>query len=293
MRSFEHTFATIAGEADLQLSNGDVGVSETLIERARGRSRRGERVGIVRGTLATRFGTLTVFGVDLLADQQLRERQFPRRHVHLGDELRFVNADDLDRARRRRLRRRRRRRGLDTPLDATGPTGPTRLVMRGTLDPVGPATLFGGAVGLDRPADRAAPVRARGPRRRDRRAPGRPAATATPRPARLRVARRGGRDARRSRERGSEESPASSAVSARSSPSRACSASPSALSSCITRSGAPCCSAAARSPSPGRSATDAPSSRRRSSPRRDASVSSAVSSGSCSRSARRASRSTS
>jgi putative ABC transport system permease protein len=146
MRSFEHTFATIAGEADLQLSNGDVGVSETLIERLAADPGVASVSGIVRGTLATRFGTLTVFGVDLLADQQLRERQFPRRHVHLGDELRFVNAEDsiaLATAFANAAGV-----GLDTPLDATGPTGPTRLVMRGTLDPVGPATLFGGAVGL-------------------------------------------------------------------------------------------------------------------------------------------------
>ncbi len=125
--------------------------------------------------------------------------------------------------------------------------------MRGTLDPVGPATLFGGAVGLvDLPTAQRLFGRAGRVDEID-----------------VLLAAGGDRDAMTRRvqslvagagrspipRRGSEGSPASSAVSARSSPSRACSASPSALSSCITRCGAPCCSAAARSPSPGRSAT--------------------------------------
>ncbi len=146
LRSFEDTLGTLGGHADLELSNGDVGVSEGMIEALAADPGVASVSALVRGTLATRFGTLTVFGVDLLADQALRERQFPRRHVHLGDELRFVNADDSI--------------ALATPFaaaaelapgasfEATGPSGPTRLVVRGTLDPVGPATLFGGAVGL-------------------------------------------------------------------------------------------------------------------------------------------------
>lgn len=146
MRSFEDTFATLTGQADLQLTNGDVGVPETLIEAIAADPGVASVSGLVRGTLATRFGALTVFGVDLLADQQLRERQFPRRHVHLEDELRFVNATDsialaASWATAVGL-------GLGASFDVTAPAGPAALVVRGTLDPVGPATLFGGAIGL-------------------------------------------------------------------------------------------------------------------------------------------------
>ncbi len=144
--SFERTFVTLAGAADLQVSNGDVGVAEALTERIAAEPGIASVSGLLRGTLATPFGTLTVFGVDLLADQTLRERQFPRRHVHLGDELRFVSAPDsialaTDWAARRDLK-------LDAALPTTGPAGASPLVVRGTLDPVGPVTLFGGAVGL-------------------------------------------------------------------------------------------------------------------------------------------------
>lgn len=146
LRSFEHTFATLAGDADLQLSNGDVGVAESWIESLAHDPGVASVSGLVRGMLATPTGSLTVFGVDLLASQALRERQFPRRHVHLGDELRFVNGVDsvalsTSYAAAAGL-------ALGDALDATGPSGAIRLVVRGTLDPVGPATLFGGAVGL-------------------------------------------------------------------------------------------------------------------------------------------------
>ncbi len=148
-RSFEQVFATIAGSADLSVTNGDVGVPEALVEPIAAVPGVASVSALVRGTVATEFGTLTVFGVDLLGDQELRERQFARRHVHIGDELRFVNAVDsialstsfagiaTDGAP-----------GTEAVLDVTGPSGPSRLVVRGALDPVGPATLFGGAVGL-------------------------------------------------------------------------------------------------------------------------------------------------
>lgn len=146
MASFEATFATLTGGADLQITNGDLGVAESLVERVAGDPAVASVSALVRGTLATPHGALTVFGVDLLVDQQLRERQFPRRHVHLGDELRFVNATDSIAlasgwATAAGL-------GRDAAFDATGPAGTSALVVRGSLDPVGPATLFGGAVGL-------------------------------------------------------------------------------------------------------------------------------------------------
>ncbi len=145
-RSFAHAFATIAGHADLQLTNGDLGVPESLLEPLAAVPGVASVSALVRGTLATPAGILTVFGVDLLADQALRERQFPRRHVHLADEIRFVDATDsiaLSTSFATRAGT-----ALDGSIAVTGPTGVDRLVMRGTLDPVGPATLFGGAVGL-------------------------------------------------------------------------------------------------------------------------------------------------
>ncbi len=146
LRSFQHTIETIAGAADLQVANGDVGVPETLVDRIATVPGVASASGLVRGSVRTGQGGLTVFGVDLFADQHLREIQFPRRHVHIPDELRFANAVDsialsTSYAATAGL-------ALGDAFDVVGPTGSSRLVVRGMLDPLGPTSLFGGAVGL-------------------------------------------------------------------------------------------------------------------------------------------------
>jgi len=144
--TFTHAIETIAGNADLQITNGEFGVPEALVEGIAAVPGVASASGLVKGTLRTEHGALTIFGVDLFADQRLRETQFPRRHVHIADELRFANAVDSVAlaspwAEQAGL-------ALGAAFDVTGPAGPARLVARGTLDPIGPTTLFGGAVGL-------------------------------------------------------------------------------------------------------------------------------------------------
>ncbi len=144
--SFEHTVRTIAGDADLQVSNSMAGVPEDLIAAASSTPGVARASGLVQGTLATQWGDLTVFGVDLFADQQIRETQFPREHVKIKDALAFANALDsiaistsfADRAAL----------SVGSTFSATAPIGKTSLTIRGTVDPIGPAALFGGAVGL-------------------------------------------------------------------------------------------------------------------------------------------------
>src|SRR5262249_52763364 len=94
LRSFEHTIETVAGTADWQVVNGDVGVPEALIDRIAALPGVAGTSGVGRGAVRAEPGGLTVFGVDLFADQRLRETQFPRRHVHIADELRFANGVD-------------------------------------------------------------------------------------------------------------------------------------------------------------------------------------------------------
>lgn len=146
LTSFERTVATIAGDADLQISNGMTGVPEGLVETVSRVPGVARAAALVQGRLATEWGDLTVFGVDLFTDQLIRETQFPRRHVHIKDALVFANETDslavsLSFLERAHL-------GLGSVFDAVAPTGTTRLTVRGTLDPVGPAALFGGAVSL-------------------------------------------------------------------------------------------------------------------------------------------------
>lgn len=146
MVSFEQTAETIAGGADLQIANGTVGVPEALIAQVAGLGGVASAAGLIQGTLRTDWGLLTLFGADLLGDQRIRQTQFPRENVRIRDELRFLNSPDsvalstsfADRAGL----------GLGSSLEAVGPAGRTTLTVRGFLDPVGPAALFGGAVAL-------------------------------------------------------------------------------------------------------------------------------------------------
>ena len=144
--SFEYTAQTIAGSADVQIASGTIGVPEDLIARVAALPGVTSAAGLVQATLRTDWGPLTLFGADLLGDQRIRQTQFPKKHVKIPDELRFVNARDsiavstsfADRASL----------ALGSQLIAIGPTGRITLTVRGFLDPVGPVTLFGGAVAL-------------------------------------------------------------------------------------------------------------------------------------------------
>ena len=146
MASFEYTAETIAGSADLQIASGTVGVPEDLIAAVAARPAVASAAGLVQGTLRTDWGPLTLFGADLLGDQRIRQTQFPKRHIKIPDELRFLNAPDsvalsTSFAERAGL-------ALGSAFEAVGPTGRVTLTVRGFLDPVGPAALFGGAVAL-------------------------------------------------------------------------------------------------------------------------------------------------
>lgn len=146
LESFTHTVETISGRADLQISNGSAGVPEELVDRLARSPIVKSASGVLQGTLRTEWGDLAVFGVDLFESQIIRETQFPRTHVHIKDALVFANSTDSIAVSTAFLERA----GLavGSELLAVGPTGKVTLEIRGSLDPVGPAGLFDGAVGL-------------------------------------------------------------------------------------------------------------------------------------------------
>lgn len=146
LASFDHTIQTIAGRADLEVSNGSAGVPETLVETLATAPGVASAAGLLQGTLATPWGDLTVFGVDLFEEQSIRETQFSREHVHIPDKLSFANGLDSIAVSSTFLAR--AGLALDSGLTANSPTGQITLRVRGTLDPAGPAALFDGAVGL-------------------------------------------------------------------------------------------------------------------------------------------------
>ncbi len=146
LASFERTAEAVAGSADLQIANGSAGVPEALIAEVGGVPGVESAAGLIQGTVRTDWGSLTIFGVDLLADQRVRQTQFPREHVHIADELEFVNATDSVALSSSFARRVGCAPGCE--IDVVAPSGRATLTARGVLDPFGPAALFDGAVAL-------------------------------------------------------------------------------------------------------------------------------------------------
>lgn len=149
IKSFEAGLEAIAGTARLQIAGPETGIPDSLAEEAL-------RVPGVESAVAIIDGSLTLpddasfrirtFGIDLLGMVGTRSPQFPREHVHIPDDIRFVNAVDSIALGQPLLDRLHLKVG-DTVRLAT-PGGIRPYVIRGWLDNVGPTKLFGGLVAL-------------------------------------------------------------------------------------------------------------------------------------------------
>ncbi len=145
MESFEHTVMTIAGWAELQASNAAGGLPEELSEELAATPGVAGAEGLIRETVRTPSGDLTVFGVDFLAEQGVWGSQL-RNAVHIRDSATFVAAPDSIAlstifAQRAGI-------ALGSQIEVTSSNGQHVLTVRGLIDPIGPAALFDGAVGL-------------------------------------------------------------------------------------------------------------------------------------------------
>jgi putative ABC transport system permease protein len=150
--SFRSAVEATAGRAELQATNGGAGVPEELVEEIATVPGVAAVAPLVEGfvSLAADGDTLAVFGLDVLGDEE-HESQLPRSAVEVPDELVFLNR--LDSVAVVRGFATARGYDLDRAFDVVGPRGTRPLVVRGFVDPVGPAKLFGGMVALmDLPA---------------------------------------------------------------------------------------------------------------------------------------------
>jgi putative ABC transport system permease protein len=144
--SYERTVAKIAGKASLEITNGEGGVPEELLDEVK-------RAPGVRAAAASVQGfvslpghpgeRLYVFGVDLLADQELRDYQYGAADAEVDDPLVFLAQPDsiavatafLDRLGL----------ALEDRLAVLAPSGTRELTVRASLDvTTGPASLFAG-----------------------------------------------------------------------------------------------------------------------------------------------------
>ena len=144
--SYERTIEKIAGKAALQITNGDVGVPEELLEEVK-------RVPGVRTAAASVQGfvglpafpgeRLYVFGIDLLADQQLRDYQYGAAEATVEDPLVFLAQPDSIAPSTQFLAA--TRLAIDDRLTVLAASGARDLTIRASLDVrTGPASLFAG-----------------------------------------------------------------------------------------------------------------------------------------------------
>ena len=149
LQSFEAGVDAIAGNATLQVAGPETGIPESLTSEVQAVPGVESAIAMIEGTFRTVDGSsepIAIFGVDLIEAVGIRNPQFPREHVHIADELRFLNALDsialgqplLDRLHLT----------IGENLRLATPDGAQTFTVRGSLDAVGPAKLYSGAIGL-------------------------------------------------------------------------------------------------------------------------------------------------
>ncbi len=144
--SFENLVRATAGRADLQVTNGGVGVPEELTEKLLAVAYVTHASPFLSGFVAlpdTPGQMLSVYGFDLLADDETISR-VPRSAIHIPDKGDFIlkpGSVALARSFARSL-------GYDlgSTFKVITPRGAQTLVVRGIVDDVGPVALLGNDV---------------------------------------------------------------------------------------------------------------------------------------------------
>jgi putative ABC transport system permease protein len=149
-RSFEETVNRMAGRAVLEITNGEAGVPEELLDEVRVVPGVEEAAATVQGYVSVPAfpgERLYVFGVDLLVESKLRTYQSGSVEAAMDDPLVFLAQPNSVALTRTFLERHGLHEGDSLRVQA--PSGSRELVIRSTLDVrSGPATLFSGRVAV-------------------------------------------------------------------------------------------------------------------------------------------------
>src|SRR5262249_6322500 len=148
--AYTHTIERLVGKAVLQVTNREVGVPEPLLDAVRTTPGVGAVEASVQGFLpiVDRPGeSLYVFGVDLLAEQTVRDYELTDETGGIEDPLVFLAQADSVAVSTRFLEASGLK--IGDRIFGRGPHGPVALTIRGKLDPTaGFAALFGGRLAI-------------------------------------------------------------------------------------------------------------------------------------------------
>ncbi len=147
--SLRATVEKLAGKATLQVSAGEAGFSEKVLDTVRATPGVQLAEPVIETIVQTSFadeGTLLVLGVDTTGDQQLRDYQFDRTQTQISDPLVFLaqpNSILLSRsfADRHGLK-------VGDKMTIFASDGKKEFTVQGTFKPVGVGEVFGGNVAV-------------------------------------------------------------------------------------------------------------------------------------------------
>jgi putative ABC transport system permease protein len=147
--SLRGTVEKLAGKATLQISAGESGFSEKVLEAVRATPGVQLAEPVIETIVQTSFsdeGSLLVLGVDTAGDQQLRDYQFDRSQTQISDPLVFLAQPNSILLSRTFAERHGLKVGDKLPLFASD--GKKEFTVQGTFKPVGVGEVFGGNVAV-------------------------------------------------------------------------------------------------------------------------------------------------
>jgi putative ABC transport system permease protein len=147
--SLRATVEKLAGKATLQITAGESGFSEKVLDTVRATPGVQLAEPVIETIVQTGFadeGNLLVLGVDTTGDQQLRDYQFDRTQTQISDPLVFLAQPDSILLSRAFADRHGLKVGDKLPIYASD--GKKEFTVQGTFKPVGVGEIFGGNIAV-------------------------------------------------------------------------------------------------------------------------------------------------
>ncbi|MBS1819467.1 MAG: ABC transporter permease [Acidobacteria bacterium] len=149
LRGFTHMVASLAGKTELQVTAGEIGFGEDILEKVQSASTVGIAAPVIEAIVTPDIkgaGSLLIVGVDMTGDQSLRQYDLEGGDDTVEDPLVFLAQPDsvilaADFARRNNLAA-----GSQLPVGSV--IGTKRLTVRGIMKPSGLASAFGGNIAV-------------------------------------------------------------------------------------------------------------------------------------------------
>lgn len=145
--AFQRTVDRIAGKAQLQVSAGETGFPEEVLERVQSSREVSAASPVIEAALSTSQGTLLVLGVDMTGDASLREYDLEGEDEDvIDDPLIFLAQPDSMIVSRQFAQKAGLQRGSKLTLKTMG--GQKTFTIRGVMKATGLATVFGGNLAI-------------------------------------------------------------------------------------------------------------------------------------------------